>query len=93
MCGHFVEKRLTSKEPHKLCERQDYLGNDGILLCFFPKKKKCISVSALEICFFSRQIDIEIRLLTSKEPHKLCERQDYLGNDGVIMFYKSSSGP
>ena len=39
MCGHFVEKRLTSKEPHKLCERQDYLGNDGILLCYFPKKK------------------------------------------------------
>ena len=92
MCGHFVEKRLTSKEPHKLCERQDYLGNDGILLCFFPKKKMHFRFR-LRNMFFFRQIDIEIRLLTSKEPHKLCERQDYLGNDGVIMFYKSSSGP
>ena len=92
MCGHFVEKRLTSKEPHKLCERQDYLGNDGILLCFFPKKKNAFPFPPKKYVFF-RQIDIEIRLLTSKEPHKLCERQDYLGNDGVIMFYKSSSGP
>ena len=52
MCGHFVEKRLTSKEPHKLCERQDYLGNDGILLCFFPKKKNAFPVPPKKYAFF-----------------------------------------
>ena len=59
---------------------------------FFLRKKNAFPFPPKKYVFF-RQIDIEIRLLTSKEPHKLCERQDYLGNDGVIMFYKSSSGP
>ena len=59
----------------------------------FSLRKNAFPFPPKKDVFFFRQIDIEIRLLTSKEPHKLCERQDYLGNDGVIMFYKSFSGP